>query len=690
MILKSISIRNYRMLHDVKVNLEEDLTLVVGKNNSGKTSFFEVIKTMVSDDNKLTFEDFSFKSYDTFRATATVYDEYDAEADEKKKDDLLQKMQELNPRIELILHVEYDTKSDTLIELSEFMTDLDETRNDACILVSYECTNTVNLYKACKGASKKGISIIKFLHSAIPGVYRTNCYAFDRVSKSKRLIDGNFKAKILKVLSFEEIKALRILDDLKGDKHNTLGLGFANYYKQRDKTKEDVEKLENTLKDFGADLKAKYKLILKSILDDLKKFGAETPIVIPDIVIDSVFDSEAVIRNNIRYLYKQDEIDLPESYNGLGYSNLIYMILEFASFIEKFKNSTPERISQFLVVMIEEPEAHMHPQMQQVFIKQIRDLLKGAKASGITTQLIITSHSSHIISEAGIDTHKGFNRIRYFTKRVNDVACKDFNDLDVGGDRHTYRFLKQYLNLHKSDLFFADKVIMVEGVTERLLMPQMIAKVAPSLQSEYITLLEVGGAYAHKFEAILTFINIQALLITDLDSIDPATEKACAVNIGDVSQITSNETLVQWLPKKSKISEILACCEAEKIHAEKVRVAYQVSEPGAVYYPRSFEEAFIQRNRSLLNGKIKVVVEGEEIEKNVKNEFGKFKVINAADVAAKSAYELAPKGSKSKTGFAFDVMSFDESVFGEWFVPHYIKEGLEWLAGKCVYTPKKA
>ncbi len=686
MIIKSITIRNYRLLHDVKVNLEEDVTLIVGKNNSGKTSFFEVIKTMISDNQKLTFEDFSFKSYDTFRATASLYDEYDTETDENEKDNLLQKIQELNPKIELILHIEYDIKSDTLIELSEFMTDLDETRNEVCILVSYECTNTINLYKAYKDASKNGISIIKFLHAAVPGNYKTNCYAYDRLSESKRLIDGNFKSKILKVLSFEEIKALRILDDVKGDKHNTLGLGFANYYKQRDKTKEDVETLEKTLKNFGDDLKIKYKSILKSILDDLKKFGAETPIIIPDIVIDSVFDSEAVIRNNIKYLYKQEEIDLPESYNGLGYSNLIYMILEFSSFIEKFKNSTQDRISQFLVVMIEEPEAHMHPQMQQVFIKQVRDLLKGAKASGITTQLIITSHSSHIISEAGIDTHKGFNRIRYFTKRVDDVASKDFNDLNVGNDRHTYRFLKQYLNLHKSDLFFADKVIMVEGVTERLLMPQMIAKVAPSLKSEYITLLEVGGAYTHKFEAILDFINIQALLITDLDSIDPGTKKACAVNIHDETQITSNETLIQWLPKKSKISEILACDEVEKIHADKVRVAYQVNDLGAVYYPRSFEEAFIQTNKILLASKVKIKETG--VERSAKNEFGKFKTKNEIDLANQSAYELAPTSSKSKTRFAFDVMSFDESIFGEWIVPHYIKEGLEWLAGRCVFKSK--
>ena len=132
--------------------------------------------------------------------------------------------------------------------------------------------------------------------------------------------------------------------------------------------------------------------VLKKILVDLKKFGAKTPIVIPPITIDSEFDSEAVvIRNNIKYYYKQDEINLPESYNGLGYSNLIYMVLELASFIQRFRNAKEDKVSEFLAVLVEEPEAHMHPQMQQVFISQIKGILEDAKKDNIYVQLLITS-----------------------------------------------------------------------------------------------------------------------------------------------------------------------------------------------------------------------------------------------------------------------------------------------------------
>lgn len=682
--IKNITINNYRLLRSVSVDLEDDITLVVGKNNSGKTSFFEVLRMLLSDESKLTFEDFSQTCYVDFKKAHSYFEASLIAANDEDKEEAETQMQETIPKIELYIEIVYDKVQDSLIELSEFITDLDINRNDACILVSYESINSLGLFKAYHSRKDNDLSLMKHLQENVETFYRNKCFAFDITTGKKREIEGSYKNKIRKIVSFEEIKALRILDDKKGDRNNTLALGFAKYYHQRDKTTDDVENLERSLKDIGDTLKGKYKDILKNILEDLKRFGGQTPIIIPDIIIDSVFDSEAVIKNNIRYYYKQDEIDLPESYNGLGYSNLIYMILEFASFIEKYKNAKEEKISEFLVVMIEEPEAHMHPQMQQVFISQIKGLLDKAKLSTIFTQLIITSHSSHIISEAGIDLEKGFNRIRYFTKELNEVIAKDFNHLNIKNEKKTFRFLKQYLNLHKSDLFFADKVIMVEGITERLLMPQMISKVAPSLQSEYITILEVGGAYTHKFKEILDFINIKTLLITDLDSVNAVTSVACAVNILDLTLVTSNETLKQWLPQKTLISELIGCKEEAKIHNELVRVAFQISELKHLYYPRSFEEAFINKNRDFIFSEKSIAEDGKTTVKSIKNEFSLFRGKSLADLKASVSYDLAPDDSKVKTNFAFDIMSFQEDIYGPWEVPFYIKEGLEWLAGICL------
>ena len=673
--IKYIQVRFFRMLANVSINLEDDITLIVGRNNSGKTSLLEIIKMLTSNEDTLSFEDFSQSSYPLFKKLYSEFEKtLEEDISEEDKEVIEIDIQEKFPKIQLQIEFIYDKEKDSLVELSEFITDLDVERNDACVLLSYEPVNTIGLLKQFHNREDQDISFIPYLKEISNTFYKLKCYAKDINSDYKREIELGFKEKIKKIVSFEDIKALRILDDKKNDKNKTLASGFSKYYNERDKTDANVQAVEKKLKEVSADLKDKYDAVLVKILKDLKRFGAETPVTIPPIVIDSEFDSEAVIRNNIKYYYKQDEINLPESYNGLGYSNLIYMILELASFIQRFVNAKDEKISEFLTVLIEEPEAHMHPQMQQVFISQLKGIIEDAKKDNIHVQLLITSHSSHILSEAGIDSEKGFKRIRYFNQIENSVEVQDFNTLKISNEKQTARFLKQYLTLHKSDLFFSDKVIIVEGTTERMLMPQLIFKSAPGLATQYVSILEVGGAYTHKFKEILEFLKLKTLVVTDIDSVESDSGKRCQVNGGLGGELTSNYTLRDWIPKKLTITELLACGEENKIEDGIVRVAYQTEENGTV--GRSFEEAFINTNFDLIKSKY---TNENGKEKDVKNLFSFSRVKSIEDLNAELPFDLAPTTSSSKTNFAFDVMSFPEDEEKKWKVPAYIDEGLKWL-----------
>ncbi len=668
--IKKIEVHNFRLLENIICNLEEDITLIVGKNNTGKTSFFEAIKLATSIDGKFIFEDFSQTSYAIFKSVHNKYlDSIKEGVPESECDELEKQIIHEIPKIQFKLEIEYNKKNnESLIELSEFITDIEDNRNDATICISFEPKNSLKVFQSFENREDKDIGLIEYLHENITHLYGTVCYATDKESDYKRVIEDSFKIKVQKVVLFESIKAMRVLDDTKGDSNNALSIGFSNYYNQRDKNSTDVRDLEKALKTISQDLKIKYNKVLENILLELKKFGAKTPITIPNIAIDSKFDSEKVIKNNIQYLYKQEEIDLPESYNGLGYSNLIYMILELASFIERFKNSKEEKLSNLLAVLIEEPEAHMHPQMQQVFISQVSEVVKEAKKNNdLQIQIIITTHSSHILSESGINTERGFNRIRYFNRHLTESGIKiinqDFNNLKVKDDKRTFRFLMQYLTLHKSDLFFADKIILVEGTTERMLLPQMIRKSAIELCNEYVSILEVGGAYAHSFKEILEFIHVRTLIITDIDSSDD--DGKCTVENG---KFTTNETLKQWLPEKTTISDLVNCTNEDKIK-NNIRVAYQTSENS--FNARSFEDAFINTNKVFLLSELSVSGEEKQI---IKNEFSYLKKKDLdGEIPAKFT-------SKQKTTFTFDIMSFDEEKYGEWQVPEYINEGLVWLA----------
>lgn len=673
--IKNIQVRFFRMLADVSIDLENDITLIVGRNNTGKTSLLEVIKMLTSNEDSLSFEDFSQSSYSLFKKLNAEFEKtLNPEIPDDEKEAIEIDIQDRFPKIQLQIEFSYDKLKDSLVELSEFITDLDVDRNDACVLLSYEPVNTLGLLKMFSNREDKKVTLIPYFKENLNSFYKLKCYAKDVKSDYQREIELGFKEKIKKIVSFEDIKALRVLDDKKNDKNKTLALGFSKYYNERDKTDANVKAVEEKLKEVSIDLKEKYDAVLKKILVDLRKFGAKTPIVIPQITIDSEFDSESVIRNNIKYYYKQEEINLPESYNGLGYSNLIYMVIELASFIQRFRNAKEDKVSEFLAVLIEEPEAHMHPQMQQVFISQIKGILEDAKKDNIHVQLLITSHSSHILSEAGIDSDKGFKRIRYFNRIENGVEVQDFNKLNISNEKQTARFLKQYLTLHKSDLFFSDKVIIVEGTTERMLMPQLIFKSAPSLSTQYVSILEVGGAYTHKFKEILEFLKLKTLVVTDIDSVDSVNGERCEVNGGLGGELTSNHTLKDWIPNKSTITELLACEEKHKIETGIVRVAYQTEETGII--GRSFEEAFINANLDLLKSSYK---NEKGKEKAVKNLFSFSKVKSAETLNAETPFQLAPTSSSAKTNFAFDVMSFPEDDIAKWKVPVYIDEGLKWL-----------
>ena len=672
--IKDIAISNFRLLEEVKLNIEDDLTLIVGKNNTGKTSLFEVINLFFNERSNFSFHDFSQTTYSKFEDSLKIYEASVKETDEEKKEALEMSLIPSMPNIQLQIQIEYDKAKDSLINLSEFISDLDDSKNIATIKLQYQSKDSLRLFGAFKARKEKSQKLIEWLNANITSYYDIKCHGGDNV------IEENFKRKLFTVLYFETIQASRKLDDTKSDKNKTLAVGFSDYYRETNKdNNEDVENLEKQLKLTSSDLEKKYEKILNELLERLKLFGVEPHLTIPEIVLQAGFDPENILKNNIKYFYKQDGVQLPENFNGLGYSNLIYLVLKVVSFIEKFKKAAPLNKSETLTILIEEPEAHLHPQMQQVFISQIKRTLKETKEKeNLSVQVIISTHSSHIVTEAGIDVDRSFERIRYFSKLYDNkekrykVEVKDFNEFRKESDKETFRFLKQYMTLHRCDIFFADKIILVEGTTERILLPLMINKAAKSLNNEYVSIIEVGGAYTVKFKELLKFINAKCLVITDIDSVNPLdSRKACQTDTANAE--TSNSTLLNWLPQKKLISELIACPVKDKFDTDLIRVAYQCKENSSTYVARSLEEAIINRNKDFFASKYKI----EEDEKLVQDSFS---LLKGKDIAKSLPYNLAP-ASGEKTDFTFDLMTFSETETKlEWQVPKYIEEGLVWLA----------
>ena len=118
-----------------------------------------------------------------------------------------------------------------------------------------------------------------------------------------------------------------------------------------------------------------------------------------------------------------DSLSLPEKYNGLGYQHLISMVFKLIQFRDewmrvgkaaKHQDTKDAAIEPLHIVLVEEPEAHLHAQVQQVFIKKAYEVLRNHAAladSSFSTQMIVSTHSSHIAHELD------FSSLRYFRRK---------------------------------------------------------------------------------------------------------------------------------------------------------------------------------------------------------------------------------------------------------------------------------
>lgn len=653
--ITNIKIENFRLLDNIEINLEDITTAVVGKNNSGKTSFSEIFNIFMNS-RKFEFEDFSINSHQKFYDSFFIFTQINGENKEEKILELIESI----PKIKLLLNVTY-SEDDTWTNIKPFISSLED-NNAIKIIFEYSPKNTEKFLQTIKNAIDKNSSnLLDEIKIIFSSQYKTIIKPY---SESENMDEVDF-SDVEKLLQCHFIEAQRDLEDSKSSNTKLSSIFQKEYdHKTRNEDNSSEELIEVT-GTANKEIEKKLNKFFEDFVDSFKEFGFpgidnEKLELQSNIVVENLF------KNNVRLVYNHDDNILPEKYNGLGYKNLIYIISKILS----FEILHQDKKSDLNLLFIEEPEAHMHPQMQRVFIEKITRFLK---EKNFNVQVIITTHSSHLLTNAK------FESIRYFSKNTYSSTVKDLkkfsNELS---EQQTLEFLKQYLTLDKSELFFADKAILFEGVVERLMMPIFINKMDSQnrikLAEQYISYIEVGGRYMNKFKELLKFLEIETLIITDIDSVEKkeitnkkgkqqTTYSKC--EIIDSSELnTSNECLKNWLPRKEKIQDLLNANNDEKID-DKIRVAYQTKlEEEDLKCGRSFEEAFILDN-------LQYVLDKKEQLLSIKNKLSPYSTI---EEIKDNSYDIAK--SIKKTDFAFDLLSNQD----DFDVPRYIKEGLIWLS----------
>lgn len=660
--VESVTIKGFRLFEEATVSLDELTTIIVGRNNSGKTSFVELFYKFfrVEKVDRFTIDDLSRQQRKLLEEAGNAWTQarkYDEEGNQNVA--IVEENRAIGKLPRIMLEVEFSyNDSEPLTPLAELILDLDLKRHDALLSCRYHIARPREFLKEFHASRYD--NILDFTRRRMH-YFSREFFAIDKNDRdNRRLLDPK---SVKNALACDFIYAQTLFDDTALDSGHGLSRGFEKYYRTIANGEDVLNQLEDAIQKVSNQLDVEYEALFQSVFTDLKEFGVEGMSPLQGVKVKSFFRPESLVNNSTKVVYKDESgYFLSEAHNGLGYTKLIYIVLQLVSFFEEYNARQP--ISGTHLLFVEEPEAHLHPQMQSVFIRSVTEYIK---SKNWNAQLVITTHSSHIIAESG------FKGIRYFDMSRGVLRIKDLTnfrgDLTRRDKTSTLQFLEQYMELRRCDMFFADKIILIEGVTERLLLPRMIELSAPSLAHEYISIIEVGGAYAIKFRELLQFLDVPTLIITDIDSgKSTGKHEKCPTTISDA--VTTNMTLKNWLPKINYVTDLLNMSDSKKLDpCGNIRVSYQIPEAGNTRAGRSFEEAFILANAKKFAEQASNLV-SSKVFRNCGSEY-----YGETDIESKS-YEIAER-IDSKSDFAFDILLMEG-----WGTPKYIEEGLRWLASQ--------
>lgn len=733
--IKFVEIQNFRKLKSCRIDFADKETVFVGANNSGKTSAMDALILFLKEKQKFSTRDFTLSNWKEINEIGKSWIK-----ETGIKDLTLEKWQEYLPQLDVWLNVD----NTEIHYVSNLIPTLDWHGGLLGIRLRLEPKNIEDLYKeflttytSSKGAtddaqklnSKRKLSLKlwpatmwDFLEKKIKDHFTIRSFILDPI----KLTVDNIKPQSIPIDSiplendaFKGLIKIDIINAQRGfsdpnsegvDTPKTVGnlsTQFREYYEKHldpfvKPEPSDIEALQS-IEDAKTSFDHKLKESFSSSLSELELlnypgFGNPSITISSKIsAIDGLNHSSAIQFD----VYKKDNdtsdypLSLPEKYNGLGYQNLISIVFKLIRFRDEWMQvgKSSKHVSETVetlefeplhLVLVEEPEAHLHAQIQQVFIRKAYEVLRNnvflKDKKQFTTQLIVSTHSSHIAHE--ID----FTSLRYFKRKHAEMGLvptstvvnlsKTFGNVD-----DTTKFAIRYLKTTHCDLFFADAAILVEGPAERMLLPYFIKHYSPELATCYISLLEISGSHAHTLKPLIEDLGLISLIITDIDSVDPSNNSSKIQPEKNKNYKTGNHTLKSWLPKKDKLDELLTIDKKEKEANDfPIRVAYQypinvtikdendkVKEEEAI--PYTFEDCLVFDNIDLFKS-----LEGKGLMNKM---IAATKKTNAKDVSTEM-FNALKDGKKAE--FALELLYLEDPK--KLKVPTYINEGLEWLQEK--------
>ena len=483
MYISNLTITNYRNFTDFQIDLKP-FTLIIGENNTGKTNLLEALSLIFSQEitvfkkRTLELDDVNYNAAQKFRIDV---------ANEKLP---LSEVKFPEVKIEVVMK-EFDWDQQAVVGDWFINKELTEAK------ITY-------LFRLREGWQKKD----EWLAEQRDNASKNKDYRVEFPIKYYEYIiyGGNDQSNRADFYFLKMLK-MELLDALRDAKRELMASGdYRLLYRvlnNRDENKfSNIKKYLQGLKVL-LDKHDELTRVKNDIKTYLKKISLEESDLDNNVNFNFSSPEASEMLKKISMEYGEDPISVER--NGLGRNNLLYMSLILSHLVDPKSGSSHV---YFRVVGIEEPEAHLHPHLQEHLAKNI--------ASEVRTdlQLILTSHSPYIATKLGFDTIYVLYKDQKSKAQKHNLlsGLKDTDD--------TVRYLRKFLDATNSKMFFAKKIILVEGISEQILIPALFRMSRDkTLEQCGCNIISVNGvSFRHFLEVIRNGYFIKCLVLTDKDS----------------------------------------------------------------------------------------------------------------------------------------------------------------------------
>lgn len=510
--ISSVEITNFRTFKEKQIiRFTEGINILVGPNNIGKTTIISAIR-LIFDKNKFGLDINDFSKIET-----------------------KEELKNCSPKITVSVNLQKSNKegsdSDDLLAIRNWLTDIDNPYKAKITMQFQLPTKYEKAYlDAVKDLDDIGSVWLELEDEFLPkyqrkyfvgesaqplmdnSLSRFNCQYLPAIRDAEKRMNSGNKYLLNKLLNF-------FIDyDLKSNEE----LKKSDIEKKMQKRHKDFHDLAvNLLNNLSPRFKEGKKEMLKYSSQTGATFDGEEP------EFNSALNDHDILKE-FSLVVKNGESNVPINLNGLGYNNLIYISLVLAELQQSRSNSYfGDNSSVFPFLLIEEPEAHLHPDMQYDFLKFLQNNIKDGTTSETAKQVIITTHSPNITAAASLDDLIVLSKYKSGVK----IGYPGETFIDNPKDK---KFVERFLDVTRSNLFFTNQLILIEGLAEQMLIPQFMKADTSNIQNRHISIINLSGRYFIPFLRMFdtnknpnTAIYKQIACLTDLDPVQGKQNKSC-------------------------------------------------------------------------------------------------------------------------------------------------------------------